>query len=81
MLLAKPPIALQKGDNIYSFRHSYITNLFRYLRTQEKLSFHEAIQQLMPITGHDSESGLMNYIHKIDADIPKDWSEKIDIVI
>lgn len=81
MLLEKPPIALEKGDNIYSFRHSYITNLFRYLRTKEDLSFHEAIQQLMPITGHDSESGLMNYIHKIDADIPKDWSEKIDIVI
>jgi len=81
MLLEKPPIALEKGDNIYSFRHSYITNLFRYLRTKENLSFNEAIQQLMPITGHDSESGLMNYIHKIDADIPKDWSEKIDIVI
>lgn len=74
-------INLEKGDNIYSFRHSYITNLFRHLRTQENLSFHESIQQLMPITGHDSESGLMNYIHKIDADIPKDWSEKIDIVI
>mgnify|MGYP003116370403 CR=1 FL=1 len=74
-------IKLEKGDNIYSFRHSYITNLFRHLRTQENLSFHEAIQELMPITGHDSASGLMNYIHKIDADIPKDWSEKIDIVI
>ena len=74
-------ISLEKGDNIYSFRHSYITNLFRHLRTKENLSFHEAVRQIMPITGHDSESGLMNYIHKIDADIPKDWSEKIDIVI
>lgn len=79
--MSEAGIKLEKGDNIYSFRHSYITNLFRHLRTQENLSFHEAIQQLMPITGHDSESGLMNYIHKIDADIPKDWSEKIDIVI
>ena len=79
--MAAAGIVLEKGDNIYSFRHSYITNLFRHLRTKENLSFQEAIQQLMPITGHDSESGLMNYIHKIDADIPKDWSEKIDIVI
>ena len=79
--MAETGINLEKGDNIYSFRHSYITNLFRHLRTQENLSFNEAIKQLMPITGHDSESGLMNYIHKIDADIPKDWSEKIDIVI
>jgi integrase len=79
--MSEAGIKLEKGDNIYSFRHSYITNLFRHLRTQENLSFHEAIQQLMPITGHDSESGLMNYIHKIDADIPKDWSEKIDIII
>ena len=79
--MSEEGINLEKGDNIYSFRHSYITNLFRHLRTQENLSFNEAIKQLMPITGHDSESGLMNYIHKIDADIPKDWSEKIDIVI
>ena len=74
-------IELEKGDNIYSFRHSYITNLFRHLRTKENLSFYQAIQQLMPITGHSSESGLMNYIHAIDADIPEDWSEKIDVII
>lgn len=77
--MAQEGIELEKGDNIYSFRHSYITNLFRHLRTKENLSFYQAIQQLMPITGHSSESGLMNYIHAIDADIPKDWSEKIEI--
>ena len=74
-------IELEKGNNIYSFRHSYITNLFRYLRTVEKLSFNNAIKELMPITGHDSESGLKNYIHTIDADIPADWSNKIDVII
>lgn len=79
--MAQEGIELEKGDNIYSFRHSYITNLFRHLRTKENLSFYQAIQQLMPITGHSSESGLMNYIHAIDADIPKDWSEKIDVII
>ena len=74
-------IELERGDNIYSFRHSYITNLFRHLRTVEKLSFNSAIKELMPITGHDSESGLKNYIHTIDADIPEDWSNKIDFII
>tara|TARA_R110002020_G_scaffold328548_3_gene544477 strand:+ start:872 stop:2131 length:1260 start_codon:yes stop_codon:yes gene_type:complete len=74
-------IELERGDNIYSFRHSYITNLFRHLRTVEKLSFNNAIKELMPITGHDSESGLKNYIHTIDADIPPDWSNKIDVII
>jgi len=79
--MAQEGIELEKGDNIYSFRHSYITNLFRHLRTKQNLTFQQAIQELMPITGHDSESGLMNYIHSIDADIPKDWSEKIDVII
>ena len=79
--MAQEGIQLEKGDNIYSFRHSYITNLFRHLRTKQNLTFQQAIQELMPITGHDSESGLMNYIHSIDADIPKDWSEKIDVII
>jgi len=79
--MADAGIELEKGNNIYSFRHSYITNLFRHLRTVEKLSFNNAIKELMPITGHDSESGLKNYIHTIDADIPEDWSNKIDVII
>ena len=66
---------------MYSFRHSFITNLFRYLRTSENKSYSDAIKELQPITGHETQQALEMYIHSIDADIPKDWSEKIDFIL
>ncbi|AUC13793.1 hypothetical protein BTO06_00905 [Tenacibaculum sp. SZ-18] len=76
----KDELGLDSKFGMYSFRHSYITNLFRYLRTTKDLSYNQAVDALMPITGHDSKEGLKNYLHKIDADIPKDWSGMIEIV-
>lgn len=64
---------------IYSFRHTYITNLFRTYR--KTMSFNAAIDALMPITGHTSKEGLINYIHKIDADIPADWSADLEFIL
>lgn len=64
---------------IYSFRHTYITNLFRTYR--KTMSFNAAIDSLMPITGHTSKEGLVNYIHKIDADIPADWSADLEFIL
>lgn len=72
---------LGKEYGLYSFRHSFITNLFRYLRTTENKSYSEAIKELQPITGHETQQALEMYIHKIDADIPEDWSEKIDFIL
>ena len=71
------------GDQygLYSFRHSFITNLFRYLRSVEKKSYSEAIEVLQPITGHETRVALEKYIHTIDADIPEDWSDKIDFIL
>jgi len=66
---------------LYSFRHSFITNLFRYLRTTENKSYSEAIEFLQPITGHETREALERYIHTHDMDIPKDWSEKIDFIL
>ena len=66
---------------LYSFRHSFITNLFRYLRSVEKKSYSEAIEVMQPITGHETRVALERYIHQIDADIPEDWSEKIDFIL
>lgn len=66
---------------LYSFRHSFITNLFRYLRTQENKSYSQAIEILQPITGHETRVALEKYIHAIDADIPEDWSDKIDFIL
>ena len=44
--MADAGIELEKGNNIYSFRHSYITNLFRHLRTVEKLSFNSRYKRI-----------------------------------
>ena len=43
---------------LYSFRHSFITNLFRYLRSVEKKSYSEAIEVMQPITGHETRVAL-----------------------
>ena len=66
---------------LYSFRHSFITNLFRTLRTTENKSYSEAIEFLQPITGHETREALEKYIHTHDMDIPKDWSDKIDFIL
>lgn len=66
---------------LYSFRHSFITNLFRYLRTSENKTYSQAIEILQPITGHETKEALEKYIHNIDADIPEDWSDKIDFIL
>jgi len=77
--VVKDKFKLGSEYGIYSFRHTYITNLFRTFRL--KMTFNTAIDTLMPITGHSSKEGLINYIHKIDADIPKDWSSDIEIIL
>jgi len=77
----KNKLDLGKEYGLYSFRHSFITNLFRYLRTSENKSYSDAIKELQPITGHETQQALEMYIHSIDADIPKDWSEKIDFIL
>lgn len=77
----KDKFDLGSDYGLYSFRHSFITNLFQHLRTKKGMTYNEAIDTLMPITGHTSKEGLMNYIHKIDADIPKDYSGMIDVIL
>lgn len=59
--------------SIYSFRHTYITKLYRWLRKKYHIS--ETLDRLQLITGHDSIQGLKNYLRKIDAELPNDWSE------
>ena len=79
--IVKNKFNLGSQYGLYSFRHSFITNLFRYLRSVEKKSYSEAIEVLQPITGHETRVALERYIHQIDADIPEDWSDKIDFIL
>jgi len=60
---------------LYSFRHTYITKLYRELRKSS--SPQEAKSNLMLITGHSSMTALENYLRDIDAELPMDYSEML----
>ena len=57
---------------MYSFRHTFITKLYRKFR--EKMSQYEAKSILMPITGHSTMVALEKYLRDIDAELPEDYS-------
>jgi len=63
------------GDDytLYSFRHSFITKLYRKLR--ETNSMVETQNQLMLITGHSTLTALQKYLRDIDAELPDDYSD------
>jgi len=73
----KDLLGLGPEYGLYSFRHTYITNTYLVLKSNG-LTHIEAIQYLMRITGHTSESGIKKYIHENDADRPDDWSNLLD---
>lgn len=57
---------------LYSFRHTFITKLYRKLR-EEKSPF-ETKSILMNITGHSTMDALEKYLRDIDAELPEDYS-------
>ena len=57
---------------MYSFRHTFITKLYRKLR--ESMSQHEAKSSLMPISGHLTMVALEKYLRDVDAELPEDYS-------
>lgn len=64
----------QLGENygLYSFRHTFITKLYRALVKDS--SPYEAKSRLMLITGHSTMGALEKYLRDIDAEIPDDYS-------
>jgi integrase len=57
---------------LYSFRHTFITKLYRKIR--EENSQFEAKSILMGITGHTTMTALEKYLRDIDAELPEDYS-------
>lgn len=57
---------------LYSFRHTFITKLYRNIR--EENSQFEAKSILMGITGHTTMVALEKYLRDIDAELPEDYS-------
>ncbi|WP_445956892.1 tyrosine-type recombinase/integrase [Yeosuana sp.] len=63
---------LGKEYTVYSFRHTFITLLFRKFR--EEFSYSETCDKLMLITGHSTLKALKTYLKDIDAELPEDYS-------
>ena len=66
---------LGEDYGLYSFRHTYITKLYR--KMVEKSTPFAAKSKLMLITGHTSMVALQKYLRDIDAELPEDYSEML----
>ena len=73
--VVKKHFDLDKNYGLYSFRHTYITKLYREL--VKNGSPFEAKSRLMQITGHSTMTALEKYLRDIDAELPEDYSELI----
>ena len=73
--VVKDKFNLGQDYGLYSFRHTYITKLYREL--VKGSSPFEAKSKLMQITGHTSMKSLEKYLRDIDAEFPEDYSELI----
>lgn len=69
----KDKFGYNENYGLYSFRHTFITKLYRGLR--KELSTNEAKSKLMDITGHTTMTALNKYLRDIDAELPEDYSE------
>jgi len=70
--VVKDHFNLDKNQGLYSFRHTFITKLYRAL--VKNSSSHAAKSELMGITGHSTMDALEKYLRDIDAELPKDYS-------
>lgn len=68
----KDVLGLGKDYGLYSFRHTFITKLYRIFR--KKYSQSETHDRLMLITGHTTLTALQQYLRDIDAELPEDYS-------
>ena len=72
----KDALNLGKDYGLYSFRHTFITKLYRQLRTTYTQG--ETYDRLMLITGHTTLSALQQYLRDIDAELPEDYSHLLE---
>ena len=71
----KDELNLGEEYGLYSFRHTFITKLYRELRKQ--YTPFETKSRLMLITGHVTITALEKYLRDIDAELPEDYSHLI----
>ncbi|KGO84424.1 hypothetical protein Q763_01385 [Flavobacterium beibuense F44-8] len=70
--IIKDELGLGEEYGLYSFRHTYITRIYRELR--KELTPFESKSRLMLITGHSTMDALEKYLRDIDAELPDDYS-------
>lgn len=70
--VVKTHFNLNKDYGMYSFRHTFITKLYREMRKSS--SQFETKSKLMLITGHSTMTALEKYLRDIDAELPEDYS-------
>ena len=63
---------LGKDYGLYSFRHTFITKLYKEFA--KAMTPNEAKSKLMLITGHNTMDALEKYLRDIDAVLPEDYS-------
>ncbi|GAB4161045.1 MAG: hypothetical protein Tsb0033_17900 [Winogradskyella sp.] len=68
----KKTLGFNKNYTLYSFRHTFITRLYRAM--VKNSSPFEAKSRLMLITGHSTMAALEKYLRDIDAELPEDYS-------
>lgn len=73
--VVKDHFNLGKDYGLYSFRHTYITKLYRELA--KNATPNETKSRLMLITGHSTMVALEKYLRDIDAELPEDYSKLI----
>jgi integrase len=71
--VVKEHFGLDENYGLYSFRHTFITKLYRNLAND--YSPNEAKSRLMRITGHTTMNALEAYLRDIDAELAEDYSE------
>lgn len=69
----KDQLGYGKDYGLYSFRHTFITKLYREI-AKDSTPF-ATKSKLMLITGHSSMTALEKYLRDIDAELPKDYSD------
>jgi integrase len=73
--IVKEKFELNKDFGLYSFRHTFITRLYRKIRATTTQQV--AKSELMLITGHSTITALDKYLRDIDAELPEDYSNML----
>ena len=74
--VVKDHFKLGADYGMYSFRHTFITKLYRELR--KTYTPFESKSILMNITGHSTMTALELYLRDIDAELPEDYSHLLE---